>query len=300
MKNSEPLWTLDELAAAVEKALSEGYEGAASGRVRDVPDRRTIRYYTTLGLIDRPAAMRGRTALYGRRHLLQLVAIKKLQARGRSLTEVQQELTGQTDRELAQIAGQETPEGPGGSTVSASPRSDRDFWRQEPEAPEPSESASTDAADRAGVRRRSVGERSSANVPGRPAGRRRDAPAEPERPIDVDDLEAIRSAAAPLIRTLTRSRLIDTPKKERTHDPIAADDSRSRDGLARYPIDRRRRGGVRCAADREGATAAGIDGRPRADRRTAGADRRSARRSSTPARSRWKRRTSSRCPTARR
>ena len=76
----EPLWTIDELGAVVALALSVDYAGQANGRVREVPDRRTIRYYTTLGLIDRPARMRGRTALYGRRHLLQLVAIKRLQA----------------------------------------------------------------------------------------------------------------------------------------------------------------------------------------------------------------------------
>jgi hypothetical protein len=79
------LWTLDELGARVALALAVGYDGQANGRVREVPDGRTIRYYTTLGLIDRPAAMRGRTALYGVRHLLQLTAIKRLQARGLSL-----------------------------------------------------------------------------------------------------------------------------------------------------------------------------------------------------------------------
>jgi hypothetical protein len=83
------LWTLDELSAAVARALAVDYDGQPSARVRDVPDRRTIRYYTTLGLIDRPAALRGRTALYGRRHLLQLTAIKRLQAAGLSLAEVQ-------------------------------------------------------------------------------------------------------------------------------------------------------------------------------------------------------------------
>src|SRR4029077_9053917 len=98
MKNGRaPLWTIDELSAAVSAALAQGYGGPPNGRVRDVPDRRTIRYYTTLGLIDRPAEMRGRTALYGRRHLLQLVAIKKLQSRGQSLTDVQRTLAGQTD-----------------------------------------------------------------------------------------------------------------------------------------------------------------------------------------------------------
>ena len=50
---------LEELAARVALALAADYAGQANGRVRDVPDARTIRYYTTLGLIDRPAAMRG-------------------------------------------------------------------------------------------------------------------------------------------------------------------------------------------------------------------------------------------------
>src|SRR5437762_10742424 len=107
MNGRAPSWTIDELTAAVGAALAEGYGGPPNGRVRDVPDRRTIRYYTTLGLIDRPAEMRGRTAFYGRRHLLQLVAIKKLQTSGRSLAEVQRTLAGQTDKALAEVAGLE-------------------------------------------------------------------------------------------------------------------------------------------------------------------------------------------------
>ena len=65
-----------ELGTLVARALSVDYPGQSNGQVRDVPDRRTIRYYTTLGLLDRPAEMRGRTALYGQRHLLQLVAVE--------------------------------------------------------------------------------------------------------------------------------------------------------------------------------------------------------------------------------
>ena len=80
-------WTLAELAAEVAAALRD--VEPANGQVRAVPDERALRYYTTLGLLDRPAAMRGRTALYGPRHLLQLVAIKRRQAQGRSLAEIQ-------------------------------------------------------------------------------------------------------------------------------------------------------------------------------------------------------------------
>ena len=97
-------WTLGELTDRVAAALAVGYRGQSSGRVRDLPDQRAIRWYTTLGLVDRPAAMRGRTALYGRRHLLQLVAIKRLQAAGRSLAEVQEELAAASDERLERVA----------------------------------------------------------------------------------------------------------------------------------------------------------------------------------------------------
>jgi hypothetical protein len=89
-----PQWTIRELAAEVAAQL-ERYDAADNGQVRAVPDERSIRYYTTLGLIDRPAAMRGRTALYGRRHLAQLVAIKRLQARRGLLPTDEDEEAGQ-------------------------------------------------------------------------------------------------------------------------------------------------------------------------------------------------------------
>ena len=100
----EQRWTLDELAERVDMALAVDYHGQPSGRVRAVPDRRAIRWYTTIGLIDRPVAHRGRTALYGPRHLLQLVAVKRLQAKGLPLVAIQQELAGATDSQLARVA----------------------------------------------------------------------------------------------------------------------------------------------------------------------------------------------------
>jgi DNA-binding transcriptional MerR regulator len=98
------LWTLEQLSERVADALTTDYDGQRSGRVREVPNGRTIRWYTTIGLVDRPAAMGGRTALYGRRHLLQLVAVKRLQAAGRPLADVQRQLLGSTDDELERIA----------------------------------------------------------------------------------------------------------------------------------------------------------------------------------------------------
>jgi DNA-binding transcriptional MerR regulator len=101
----QPRWTIAELGRKVADALATtGYEGPVNGQVRAVPNERSIRYYTTLGLLDRPVEIRGRTALYGPRHLMQLVAIKRLQARGHSLAEVQAMLAGASHRKLARIA----------------------------------------------------------------------------------------------------------------------------------------------------------------------------------------------------
>ena len=77
----------------------------ANGRVRDLPNERLIRWYGTVGLVDPPLSRRGRVARYGRRHLLQLVAVKRRQAGGKSLAEIQAELAGLTDEALAAIAG---------------------------------------------------------------------------------------------------------------------------------------------------------------------------------------------------
>ncbi len=99
-------WRLDELVQRSRRllALLPGGEGG-SRRVRWRPDARLVRYYTTLGLLDRPAELRGRTAYYCDRHLLQLLAIKTLQARGLSLQTVQTELAGLPDTVLAQQIG---------------------------------------------------------------------------------------------------------------------------------------------------------------------------------------------------
>jgi DNA-binding transcriptional MerR regulator len=101
---SDELYTLEQLSERVADLLAEDYNGQRSGRVRELPNGRTIRWYTTIGLVDRPLATRGRVALYGQRHALQLAAIKKLQADGLALAEVQERLLGASDEELARLA----------------------------------------------------------------------------------------------------------------------------------------------------------------------------------------------------
>ncbi len=195
----DPLWTIDELGATVALALSVDYAGQANGRVRDVPDRRTIRYYTTLGLIDRPAQLRGRTALYGRRHLLQLVAIKRLQARGATLAQLQAQLVGLTDAELAKLARlpadldlQARPEPP----PAGPSRRDGAFWK---ELPAPAEVPQT----LQGIR---LADGVTLLIPA-------------ARTPEPDDIEAIRAVAAPLLRLLHQRRLLGQPAKGDDHGP---------------------------------------------------------------------------------
>ncbi len=95
------LYTIGQLTERVGRVLmATGGGRQASGRIRAVPDTRTLRYYTTLGMLDAPVELRGRTAYYGRRHLVQAVAIKRLQTRGESLVEIQQRLVGAGDDQL--------------------------------------------------------------------------------------------------------------------------------------------------------------------------------------------------------
>jgi len=87
-------WTLDELVAEVAARLGETGVEQGSNRVRDVPDQRTVRYYTTLGLVDGPDVRGAKVGLYDERQLLQVLAIKHLQSRGETLAVIQSRLLG--------------------------------------------------------------------------------------------------------------------------------------------------------------------------------------------------------------
>jgi len=199
-------WTIEQLGAQVALALAVDYQGPANGRVRDVPDPRTIRYYTTLGLINRPQ-LQGRTALYGVRHLLQLVAIKRLQAKGLSLAEVQARLVGQPDsalRRLAHIQNLEalSAEEPAAPPEEATqPREER-FWTVPP-APLADQEAESAAATPAPLQGIPLGDEVLLLLPA-------------ARPVDEDDLAGLRTAAAPLLKFLHKRRLLRPPPQRRT------------------------------------------------------------------------------------
>ena len=216
----EPRWTLDELAERVDAALAVDYHGQPSGRVRDVPDRRAIRWYTTIGLVDRPVAHRGRTALYGPRHLLQLVAVKRLQAKGLPLVAIQQELAGATDTELGRVArvpdppASQIPDAAAARRLAARLAWRATFWREPPVAALTTEAAGALTDPEAAVLA-AVG-----SLPPRPAGvatlrgirlaGEATLLLEPGRDLDAEDLRAINDAAQPLIAVL-RARQLGGP-----------------------------------------------------------------------------------------
>jgi DNA-binding transcriptional MerR regulator len=174
-------WTFAELVAAAEASIAT-LPPPKNGQVRAVPDERTVRYYTTLGLLDRPTAMRGRTALYGRRHLAQVVAIKRLQSAGKSLAEIQALWPQLDDVTLARMSGIEL----GGKTRATR----KEFWKAPPvAAPRPTPTPTPRSAP---VELRIELAPGVALV----------IALSNDAPISPADVRAVRAAAAPLVTEL--------------------------------------------------------------------------------------------------
>jgi DNA-binding transcriptional MerR regulator len=89
---SEGLYQLSELLALASERLGEELSA------------RTVRLYATEGLIDRPGK-EGRRAVYGQRHLLQLLLVRSLARRGLSLSAIAP-LVVSPDEELLQQLNQ--------------------------------------------------------------------------------------------------------------------------------------------------------------------------------------------------
>lgn len=131
--NMEARWTLEELRRQARRALADLGPQPAS----HLTDR-TIRYYTTLGLVDRPLGVRGRTVLYGPRHLLQLLAIRRLQEQGLTLAEMQRrQSTRMPAARLERLAregsaGEVEPVAERVALYASAPAREPDVWRETP------------------------------------------------------------------------------------------------------------------------------------------------------------------------
>jgi DNA-binding transcriptional MerR regulator len=94
---------------AVEAAKILSGSGLAQGRgtVTDVPDERTVRYYLTEGLLSPAEEKQGTASVFGYRHLLQLLVVKKLQAEHLPIRKIRDLVDGRTERELERLLGAE-------------------------------------------------------------------------------------------------------------------------------------------------------------------------------------------------
>jgi DNA-binding transcriptional MerR regulator len=120
-------WTLEQLSARVADATQRLGLLQSNGQVADAPNARAIRWYQSTGLVSRPE-QRGRVAYYGPRHLFQLVAIKRLQATGKTLDEVQQDLLGKNDDDVRLLAAVPEDIASVAVTVEAPAAPQRSFW----------------------------------------------------------------------------------------------------------------------------------------------------------------------------
>lgn|GEM_PF-1592762 len=92
--------SLDELVDAAESLLLAVAPVQQRYKVTAKPDVRTIRYYTSQGLLPKPLSYDGGRARYGLVHLLRLLFIKKRQAEHHTLKRIKTELAETTDADL--------------------------------------------------------------------------------------------------------------------------------------------------------------------------------------------------------
>lgn len=152
-----------------------------SNRVRDVPDQRTVRYYTTLGLVDGPSEFRGKVGLYGDRQLRQLLAIKRLQAQGETLAAIQARLLGMSTARLRAIGEAAEGDGQPAEVEGAKPSASH----SKPSQLQPVAMQGVSVSDSVMVMLKA------------------------KRALTREDVEAIEAASAPLIRLLRARHLVE-------------------------------------------------------------------------------------------
>lgn len=96
---------LPEFARVSEEVLSELGIEQHRGTVSLVPDERTIRYYVSEGLIQSADEKQGTASVFSYKHLLQLVAVKKLQAEHLPIRKIRELVSGKDEQQLENLLG---------------------------------------------------------------------------------------------------------------------------------------------------------------------------------------------------
>lgn len=97
--------SIEDLIGICSRLVPLVMTGQARYKVSELPSERTIRYYASNGLIDRPLGHTGTRSLYGYRHLLQILVIKSLQSRYLPLRKIRGMIAGRADDYLEAVLG---------------------------------------------------------------------------------------------------------------------------------------------------------------------------------------------------
>jgi len=92
--------TLDELVTEAARIIPHIAQEQRRYKVSVYPDERTIRYYINEGLVDRPSSSKDKPSRFTYRHLLQILAIKHLQAEYLPLTKIKGMLAGLDEEQM--------------------------------------------------------------------------------------------------------------------------------------------------------------------------------------------------------
>lgn len=94
-----------ELASEAAKILAESGLAQERGTVSEVPDERTIRYYLAENLVSPAEEKQGTASVFGYKHLLQLLVVKKLQSEHLPIRKIRELVEGRELRELERLLG---------------------------------------------------------------------------------------------------------------------------------------------------------------------------------------------------
>ncbi len=94
-----------EFADAAARVLAETGPLQERGTVSELPDERTVRYYLAEGLLAPAEEKQGTASVFGYLHLLQLLAVKTLQAQHLPIRKIRELVEERSERELERLLG---------------------------------------------------------------------------------------------------------------------------------------------------------------------------------------------------
>ena len=96
----ETSFTMPQFIAILREQIPQVAPAQTKYRVTEIPSERTIRFYTTNKLVDKPVAKDGTHPRYGYRHLLQVLSIKYLQSQYLPLVKIRSLVENVSNRDL--------------------------------------------------------------------------------------------------------------------------------------------------------------------------------------------------------